>query len=183
MISFFGREDRVTKSGGPVTTLNLFILKGAMKSSAFQPKPLGSKQGPSQKAKFAREGCSMEQQPSCPSGAVLLHLLCLLHLLELMQVPFLTSVSNHSAQVGRDFLRSGSLYTSSKILLEDSHKGVSQSYFGSCGEWDPHPASLSWSGFTANQVVCTSWDSPSLFIFAKSLQLWDTQGMIWTERS
>lgn len=126
MTSFLQREHRVTKSRGPVTTRHWIssLSKRAMKSPAFQPKPLGSKQCLSQKAKFAREGGGMEQQPSCPRRAVLPCILCLLNLMELVRVPFLTSVSNHRSRVGTGFLSPGSLYTvtSLKILLRSLTK-------------------------------------------------------------
>lgn len=38
MISFLGREDRVTKSGGPVTTLNLFVVKASYEIICFPAK-------------------------------------------------------------------------------------------------------------------------------------------------
>ncbi|KAJ7415064.1 High mobility group protein B1 [Willisornis vidua] len=41
MISFLGTEDTVTKSGGPVTTLNLFIVKASYEIICLPAKPPG----------------------------------------------------------------------------------------------------------------------------------------------
>lgn len=178
MISFLGREDRVTKSGGPVTTLNLFVVKASYEIICFPAKShWGSKQCPSQNTHFAEEHEGMEEPRSCPTGNVLPHTLWLL---ELMQVCFPTSVNSHSTKVGRSFLRFF-IYCE---FIKNSAGLLSPMCFTvilGMGE-NEISASLSQSGSTANQVVCTCWNSPPLFMFARSLCLWAAWGMIGSER-
>lgn len=102
MISFLGREDRVTKSGGPVTTLNLFVVKASYEIICFPAKSHWGVSSVLHRTHFAGEDGGMEEPHSHPMGSVLPHTLWLL---ELMQVCFPTSVSNHSTKVGRSFLR------------------------------------------------------------------------------
>lgn len=93
---------------------------------------------------------------------------------------FPTSVSNHNTKVGRNFLRFFIYYD----FIKNSAGVVSPVCFTvilGMGE-NEISASLSPSGSTARQVVCTCWNSPSLFMFARSLWVWATWGMIGSER-
>lgn len=99
MISFLGREDRVTKSGGPVTTLNLFVVKASYEIICFPAKSHWGVSSVLHRTHILQEKMrGMEEPHSRPTGSVLPHTL---RLLELM----LSSVSNHSTKVGRSFLR------------------------------------------------------------------------------
>lgn len=76
MISFLGREDRVTKSGGPVTTLNLFVVKASYEIICFPAKSHWGVSSVLHRTHILQEKMrGMEEPHSRPTGSVLPHTL------------------------------------------------------------------------------------------------------------